>query len=114
MRHGSGRCQDCLQRNGLLHMHMCAVLSVACRCVHTHAPAKRAELLRLARVLLLAPCCSDLERRQLHDKEKLRREQAAKIRETKLAMAQLAGEEGDLFMSQQRPGTATPGPCGIT
>jgi len=35
--------------------------------------------------------CSDMERRHLQDKEKMRKEAAAKIRETKVAMAQLAG-----------------------
>lgn len=32
-----------------------------------------------------------MERRHLQDKEKMRKEHAAKIRETKMAMAQLAG-----------------------
>jgi hypothetical protein len=32
-----------------------------------------------------------MERRHLQDKEKMRKEHAAKIRETKLTMAQLAG-----------------------
>lgn len=38
-----------------------------------------------------AVSCSDMERRQLQEKEKMRKEAAAKIRETKVAMAQLAG-----------------------
>lgn len=44
----------------------------------------------------LLPCCaelSDMERRHLQDKEKMRKEHAAKIRETKVAMAQLAGTQ---------------------
>lgn len=38
-------------------------------------------------------CCaaSDMERRHLQEKEKMRKEAATKIRETKVAMAQLAG-----------------------
>ena len=51
-----------------------------------------AGLEALACLLLLV--CSDLERRHLQDKERWRKEMAAKIKETKTAMAQLAGEKG--------------------
>jgi hypothetical protein len=43
-----------------------------------------------------------MERRQLQEKEKMRKEAAAKIRETQVAMAQLAG------------GWRCPGRCGST
>jgi hypothetical protein len=36
-------------------------------------------------------CCSDLERRHLQEKERARQEAAVKVRETKIAVAQLAG-----------------------
>lgn len=66
---------------------MCVLVSPACRGIHTvrDAPALSAVL-----------CCagSDMERRHLQEKEKMRKEAAAKIRETKTAMTQLAGEQG--------------------
>jgi hypothetical protein len=51
--------------------------------------------------------CSDLERRHLQEKERARQEVAAKIRETKIAMAQLAGAAQPAL-----PWWLTTGPCG--
>lgn len=68
-----------------------------CGLAHVAGPCGLAHVTTSA-MINPALCCdvlwcaaSDMERRHLQEKEKMRKEAAAKIRETKTAMAQLAG-----------------------